>query len=138
MLDNCAASWVSLLGFLLFAGLVLHAVTKFNIWQFIVECYGPLLGWITWYSVAHRCCCFICKSTCVYLCWKVVLATIELYLDKLASVLSSQGAVKVMAKDLIRTRHQIGKFYKLKSQLQDVALRIRVLSAKVCHILLHE
>lgn len=28
----------------------------------------------------------------------------------------SQGAVKVMAKDLIRTRHQIEKFYKLKSQ----------------------
>ncbi|KAL2586892.1 hypothetical protein AAZV13_13G080800 [Glycine max] len=28
------------------------------------------------------------------------------------------GAVKVMAKDLVRTRHQIEKFYKLKSQLQ--------------------
>ena len=37
-----------------------------------------------------------------------------------------QGAVKVMAKDLIRTRHQIEKFYKLKSQLQGVALRIQV------------
>lgn len=32
-----------------------------------------------------------------------------------------------MAKDLIRTRHQIEKFYKLKSQLQGVALRIQVL-----------
>lgn len=31
-----------------------------------------------------------------------------------------------MAKDLIRTRHQIEKFYKLKSQLQGVALRIQV------------
>jgi len=31
-----------------------------------------------------------------------------------------------MAKDLIRTRHQIEKFYKLKSQLQGVSLRIQV------------
>lgn len=31
-----------------------------------------------------------------------------------------------MAKDLVRTRHQIEKFYKLKSQLQGVALRIQV------------
>ena len=37
-----------------------------------------------------------------------------------------QGAVKVMAKDLIRTRHQIDKFYRLKSQLQGVSLRIQV------------
>ncbi|KAK1264519.1 hypothetical protein QJS04_geneDACA011238 [Acorus gramineus] len=36
------------------------------------------------------------------------------------------GAVKVMAKDLIRTRHQITKFYALKSQLQGVSLRIQV------------
>ncbi|KAL6594968.1 hypothetical protein ACP70R_048071 [Stipagrostis hirtigluma subsp. patula] len=35
------------------------------------------------------------------------------------------GAVKVMAKDLIRTRHQITKFYQLKSQLQGVALRVQ-------------
>jgi len=33
-----------------------------------------------------------------------------------------------MAKDLVRTRHQIEKFYKLKSQLQGVSLRIQV-----CH-----
>ncbi|KAF6151133.1 hypothetical protein GIB67_002385 [Kingdonia uniflora] len=38
------------------------------------------------------------------------------------------GAVKVMAKDLIRTRHQVEKFYKLKSQLQGVALRIQPFS----------
>lgn len=38
-----------------------------------------------------------------------------------------QGAVKVMAKDLIRTQHQITKFYALKSQLQGVALRIQVI-----------
>jgi len=37
-----------------------------------------------------------------------------------------QGAVKVMAKDLVRTKHQIEKFYKLKSQLQGVSLRIQV------------
>lgn len=40
--------------------------------------------------------------------------------------ISFQGAVKVMAKDLVRTRHQIEKFYKLKSQLQGVSLRIQV------------
>ncbi|KAH7572084.1 hypothetical protein JRO89_XS04G0198900 [Xanthoceras sorbifolium] len=40
-----------------------------------------------------------------------------------------QGAVKVMAKDLIRTRHQIEKFYKLKSQLQGVSLRIQTLKS---------
>ncbi|KAJ6711688.1 CHARGED MULTIVESICULAR BODY PROTEIN, partial [Salix purpurea] len=39
------------------------------------------------------------------------------------------GAVRVMAKDLIRTRHQIEKFYKLKSQLQGVALRIQLVNA---------
>ena len=33
----------------------------------------------------------------------------------------------MMAKDLIRTRHQVEKFYKLKSQLQGVALRIQVI-----------
>jgi len=37
-----------------------------------------------------------------------------------------QGAVRVMAKDLVRTRHQVEKFYKLKSQLQGVSLRIQV------------
>ncbi|KAJ3680813.1 hypothetical protein LUZ60_015302 [Juncus effusus] len=39
------------------------------------------------------------------------------------------GAVKVMAKDLIRTRHQITKFYGLKSQLQGVSLRIQTLKS---------
>jgi len=43
-----------------------------------------------------------------------------------------QGAVKVMAKDLVRTRHQIEKFYKLKSQLQGVSLRIQVCAACYC------
>jgi len=39
------------------------------------------------------------------------------------------GAVKVMAKDLIRTRHQITKFYGLKSQLQGISLRIQTLKS---------
>ncbi|XP_074574364.1 vacuolar protein sorting-associated protein 2 homolog 1 [Curcuma longa] len=39
------------------------------------------------------------------------------------------AAVKVMAKDLIRTRHQITKFYALKSQLQGVSLRIQTLKS---------
>ncbi|XP_030448487.1 vacuolar protein sorting-associated protein 2 homolog 1-like [Syzygium oleosum] len=39
------------------------------------------------------------------------------------------GAVRLMAKDLIRTRHQIDKFYKLKSQLQGVSLRIQTMKS---------
>ncbi|KMZ59233.1 hypothetical protein ZOSMA_6G01660 [Zostera marina] len=39
------------------------------------------------------------------------------------------GAVKIMAKDLIRTRHQITKFHQLKSQLQGVSLRIQTLKS---------
>ncbi|EAZ03311.1 vacuolar protein sorting-associated protein 2 homolog 1 isoform X1 [Oryza sativa Japonica Group] len=42
---------------------------------------------------------------------------------------NGQGAVKVMAKDLIRTRHQITKFYQLKSQLQGVSLRVQTLKS---------
>lgn len=47
-------------------------------------------------------------------------------LSILAGYYLLQAAVKVMAKDLIRTRHQITKFYALKSQLQGVSLRIQV------------
>eukprot|EP00850_Spirogloea_muscicola_P003558 SM000014S00346 [mRNA] locus=s14:805834:806930:+ [translate_table: standard] len=39
------------------------------------------------------------------------------------------GAVRVMAKDLIRTRHQVTKFYALKSQLQGVSLRMTTLKS---------
>merc|ERR1712216_643467 len=39
------------------------------------------------------------------------------------------GAVKVMAKDLVRTRHSITKFYALKSQLQGVSLRMQTLKS---------
>jgi len=39
------------------------------------------------------------------------------------------GAVKVMAKDLVRTRHSVTKFYGLKSQLQGVSLRMQTLKS---------
>ncbi|KAH7283273.1 hypothetical protein KP509_35G069800 [Ceratopteris richardii] len=42
---------------------------------------------------------------------------------------NQMGAVRVMAKDLVRTRHQITKFYALKSQLQGVSLRIQTLKS---------
>ena len=36
------------------------------------------------------------------------------------------GACKVMAKDLVRTRRNVQKFYQMKTQLQAVGLRIQV------------
>eukprot|EP00217_Crustomastix_stigmatica_P004844 CAMPEP_0183795030 /NCGR_PEP_ID=MMETSP0803_2-20130417/4188_1 /TAXON_ID=195967 /ORGANISM="Crustomastix stigmata, Strain CCMP3273" /LENGTH=207 /DNA_ID=CAMNT_0026039439 /DNA_START=88 /DNA_END=708 /DNA_ORIENTATION=- len=42
---------------------------------------------------------------------------------------NQMSAVKVMAKDLIRTRHSITKFYQLKSQLQGVSLRMQTLKS---------
>lgn len=42
---------------------------------------------------------------------------------------NQMGAVKVMAKDLVRTRHSITKFYALRSQLQGVSLRIQTLKS---------
>ena len=38
-----------------------------------------------------------------------------------------ENACKVMAKDLIRTRRYIHKFYQLRTQLQAVGLRIQTL-----------
>jgi len=35
-------------------------------------------------------------------------------------------ACKVMAKDLVRTRRHIQKFYQMKTQLQGISLRIQV------------
>jgi charged multivesicular body protein 2A len=35
-------------------------------------------------------------------------------------------ACKVMAKDLVRTRRHVQKFYQMKTQLQGIALRIQV------------
>ncbi|KAL2912334.1 ESCRT-III subunit protein did4 [Polyrhizophydium stewartii] len=37
------------------------------------------------------------------------------------------GACKVMAKDLVRTRHYIQKFYQMRTQLQAVGLKIQTL-----------
>ena len=39
------------------------------------------------------------------------------------------GAAKIMAKALVRTRNQITKFYKMKSQLQGVSMRIQTLKS---------
>lgn len=36
------------------------------------------------------------------------------------------GAVKVQAKDLVRTRRYISKFYQMRTQLQAISLRIQV------------
>jgi charged multivesicular body protein 2A len=42
---------------------------------------------------------------------------------------NQMSAVKLMAKDLVRTRHSITKFYALKSQLQGVSLRMQTLKS---------
>eukprot|EP00027_Filamoeba_sp_ATCC50430_P003178 CAMPEP_0168556858 /NCGR_PEP_ID=MMETSP0413-20121227/9111_1 /TAXON_ID=136452 /ORGANISM="Filamoeba nolandi, Strain NC-AS-23-1" /LENGTH=214 /DNA_ID=CAMNT_0008587841 /DNA_START=75 /DNA_END=719 /DNA_ORIENTATION=- len=39
------------------------------------------------------------------------------------------GAVKIMAKDLVRTRANITKFYKLRTELQAVSLRIQTIKS---------
>src|ERR1700679_2743886 len=39
----------------------------------------------------------------------------------------SQNACKVMAKDLVRTRRYVQKFYQMRTQLQAVGLRIQTL-----------
>jgi len=39
------------------------------------------------------------------------------------------GAVKIMAKDLVRTRNHIQKFYKMRTELQAVGLRIQTLKS---------
>ncbi|KAI8330018.1 Snf7-domain-containing protein [Choanephora cucurbitarum] len=42
---------------------------------------------------------------------------------------NQMGACKVMAKDLVRTRRHIQKFYSMKTQLQAVGLRIQTMSS---------
>jgi division protein CdvB (Snf7/Vps24/ESCRT-III family) len=42
------------------------------------------------------------------------------------SYLTAKGAVKIMAKDLVRTRQYITKFYEMKCQMQAVGLRLQV------------
>jgi len=39
------------------------------------------------------------------------------------------GAVKIMAKDLVRTRNHVQKFYKMRTELQAVSLRIQTLQS---------
>jgi len=39
------------------------------------------------------------------------------------------GAVKIMAKDLVRTRNNITKFYKMRTELQAVSLRITTMQS---------
>lgn len=48
------------------------------------------------------------------------------------------GAVKVQAKDLVRTRRYIQKFYQMRTQLQAISLRIQVRSVGcvVCCLIL--
>eukprot|EP00762_Andalucia_godoyi_P001860 ANDGO_06021.mRNA.1 Vacuolar protein sorting-associated protein 2 homolog 1 len=48
---------------------------------------------------------------------------------KKAAKQNQMGAVGVMAKDLVRTRNQITKFYRMKAQMQAVALQIQSLSS---------
>lgn len=40
---------------------------------------------------------------------------------------AAQNSCKVMAKDLVRTRRYISKFYSMKTQLQAVSLRLQTL-----------
>ncbi|KAI8886561.1 Snf7-domain-containing protein [Backusella circina FSU 941] len=42
---------------------------------------------------------------------------------------NQMSACKIMAKDLVRTRRQVQKFYSMKTQLQAVGLRIQTLSS---------
>eukprot|EP01050_Picozoa_sp_SAG11_P026814 SAG11_NODE_6557_length_1289_cov_1.422689_2_plen_69_part_00 len=37
-----------------------------------------------------------------------------------------QGAAKIMAKDLVRTRRHVTKFYQMKTHLQGVSLKLQV------------
>jgi len=44
------------------------------------------------------------------------------------------GACKIQAKDLVRTRRYIQKFYQMRTQLQAISLRIQVRLYLVGHI----
>jgi charged multivesicular body protein 2A len=45
---------------------------------------------------------------------------------KKAAKAGQNAACKVMAKDLVRTRRYVQKFYQMKTQLQGVSLRVQV------------
>jgi len=48
---------------------------------------------------------------------------------KKAAKQGQMGAAKIMAKDLVRTRNHIQKFYQMRAQLQAVGLRIQTLQS---------
>ncbi|ORX68391.1 hypothetical protein DL89DRAFT_268908 [Linderina pennispora] len=48
---------------------------------------------------------------------------------KKAAKAGQMNACKVMAKDLVRTRRYVQKFYKMRTSLQGVALRIQTMSS---------
>jgi charged multivesicular body protein 2A len=54
---------------------------------------------------------------------------ITIEMKKLAKQ-NQMGAVKIMAKDLVRTRNNITKFYKMRTELQAVSLRIQTLQSQ--------
>lgn len=43
---------------------------------------------------------------------------------------NQMGAAKIQAKDLVRTRRYIDKFYGMRSQLQKISLRLQVCRAE--------
>lgn len=49
------------------------------------------------------------------------------HLTRKAAECGTQNACKVMAKDLVRTRRYVQKFYQMRTQLQAVGLRIQTL-----------
>ena len=49
-----------------------------------------------------------------------------LALDRPSLPLILQKTVKIMAKDLVRTRQYVTKFYEMRSQLQAISLRLEV------------
>ena len=44
----------------------------------------------------------------------------------LVTLSAHQGSVRIMAKDLVRTRQYVTKFYQMRSQLQAVSLKLEV------------
>lgn len=48
-------------------------------------------------------------------------------LATLTMTILTQNACKVMAKDLVRTKRYVQKFYQMRTQLQAVGLRIQTL-----------
>lgn len=47
--------------------------------------------------------------------------------NRAVNIVNHQNACKVMAKDLVRTRNYVQKFYQMRTQLQAVSLRIQTL-----------